>query len=293
LALLVDVAFTSWFRVEEHEGALVLTMGKATRQVEKGFHGKLPWPFETVIIRPVNVTQQMTFGYRETGSTTTLVPEESLMITGDENIVWADLLVEWKIADIKKYEFASEDPQRLLRNATAASLRSVVGTKELEAALTTEKFEIQAEIENQLIALMEAYDIGIKIESVKLQDVEPPEEVKPEFKAVTDAREARQTKVNEAGKYEAERIPAARAEAQKLLEQAEARRQARINEALGDVATYKALYEAYRSNPQVTRKRLILETLDAILPGADIVIMDSSSDTVKYLPISPWKEAGR
>lgn len=293
LALLVDVAFTSWFRVEEHEGALVLTMGRATRQVGKGFHGKLPWPLETVIVRPVNVTQQMTFGYRESGSTTTLVPEEALMITGDENIVWADLLVEWKIADIKKYEFASEDPQRLLRNATAAALRSVMGTSSLDLAITTGKFEIQAEIEDQLIALMEAYDVGIQIESVKLQDVEPPEEVKPEFKAVTDAREARQTKVNEAGKYEAERIPQARAEAQKLLEQAEAKRQARINQALGDVAAYKAVYEAYRANPEVTKRRLILETLEAILPGADIVIMDSSDGTVKYLPIVPRKEAGQ
>lgn len=293
VAVLANLALTTWFRVEEHEEALVLTMGRANRQVQKGVHGKLPWPIETVVVRPVRLTQQMTFGYRETGGKITPVPDEALMITGDENLVWADLLVEWKIADIAKYEFAAEDPQGLLRNATSAALRSVIGTTGLDYAITTGKFDVQAKVQQQLTALMDAYDVGIKVESVKLQDVEPPDEVKPEFKAVTDAREARLTKINEAGKYEAEQIPKARAEAQQRLEQAEANKQARINQALGDVAKYKAIYEAYVANPQVTRKRLVIETLEAILPGADIVIVDSSGDTVKYLPITLRKEAGQ
>lgn len=293
VAVLLLLATTTWFRVEEHEEALVLTMGRANRQVEKGVHGKLPWPIESVVVRPVRITQQMTFGYREQNGKTTLVPDEALMITGDENLVWADLLVEWKIADIAKYEFGSEDPQRLLRHATSSALRSVMGTTGLDYAITTGKFEIQAEVQKQLVTLIEGYDVGIKVESVKLQDVEPPDEVKQEFKAVTDAREARLTKINEAGKYEAERIPQARAQAQQLLEQAEANKQARINQALGDVAKYKAIFDAYTANPQVTRKRLVIETLEAILPGAEITIVDSSGDTVKYLPINPRKEAGQ
>lgn len=291
--VLALLALTTWFRVEEHEEALVLTMGRANRQVEKGVHGKLPWPLETVVVRPVRITQQMTFGYREANGQTELISDEALMITGDENLVWADLLVEWKIADIAKYEFASEDPQRLLRHATSAALRSVMGTTGLDYAITTGKFDVQAKVQQQLIALLETYDVGIKVESVKLQDVEPPDQVKQEFKAVTDAREARLTKINEAGKYEAEQIPKARAESQQLLERAEANKQARINQALGDVARYKAIYEAYVANPVVTRKRLVLETLEAILPGAEITIVDSSGDTVKYLPISPRKEAGQ
>ncbi|MFZ5825128.1 MAG: FtsH protease activity modulator HflK [Bacillota bacterium] len=293
VALLVNLALTSWFKVEEHEEALVLTMGRATRQVDKGVHGKLPWPIETVVTRPVRIVKQLTFGYREKGGKLELVPDEALMITGDENIVWADLLVEWKIADIGRYEFASEDPERLLLHATSAALRSVMGTTSLDYAITTGKFEIQAEVQRQLTALMDRYDVGIRVESVKLQDVEPPTEVSPQFKAVTDAREAKQTKINEAGKYEAERIPKARGEAQQLLEQAAANKQARINQALGDVAKYKAIYEAYTANPQVTRKRLILETLEAILPGAEITIVEANGDTVKYLPISPRKEVGR
>ncbi len=286
VALLADLALTTWFRVEEHEGALVLTMGQANRQVEKGVHGKLPWPLEAVVIRPVRLTQQLTFGYTERNGQTVLVPDEALMITGDENIVWADLLVEWKIADIKKFEFAAEDPERLLRNAVSSALRSTMGTTSLDFAITTGKFEVQTEVQKQLVTLMDSYDVGISVESVKLQDVEPPDEVEAEFKAVTDAREARLTKINEAGKYEAERMPRARAESQQLLEQAEANKQARINQAQGDVAKYKALLEAYKASPTVTEKRLILETLETILPGAEIIIMDSNAgDTVKYLPL--------
>lgn len=292
-ALVADLALTTWFRVEEHEEALVLTMGRASRQVEKGVHTKLPWPLEKVIVRPVKVTQQMSFGYRETGEDELLVEDEALMMTGDENLVWADALVEWQIFDIEKYEFSTEDPQRLLRNATAAALRSVMGTTSLDYAITNGKFEIQAEVQRQLTELIDSYDAGIKVISVKLQDVEPPAEVSSEFKAVTDAREAQQTKINEAGKYEAERIPKARAEAQQLLERAEANKQARINQAMGDVAQYKAIYQGYASSPQVTRKRLLLETLEQILPGAEIVIMDSSSDTVKYLPITTGKGAAQ
>jgi len=287
VAVLVDVALTSWFRVEEHESALVLTMGRATRHVDKGVHTKLPWPLEKAIVLPTKQTQELQFGYRERDGRVELVEDEALMITGDENLVWADLLVEWRIQDIEKYLFGVNDPERLLRNATAAALRSVMGTTGLDVAITTGKFEIQEEVERQLVELMDSYGAGIMIIDVKLQDVEPPQEVSAEFKAVTDAREAQQTKINEAGKYEAERIPAARAEARKLLEQAEANKQARINQALAEVAQYKALYEAYKASPEVTRQRLLLETLEQILPGANIVIVDSSEGTVKYLPIVP------
>ncbi|MFB5085202.1 FtsH protease activity modulator HflK [Symbiobacterium thermophilum] len=286
-ALAANLALTTWFRVEEHESALVLTMGRATRQVDKGVHTKLPWPLETAVVLPTKQTQELQFGFREQNGRVQLVEDEALMITGDENLVWADLLVEWRIQDIEKYLFAVDDPDRLLRNATAAALRSVMGTTGLDFAITTGKFEIQEEVERQLVELMDSYGAGIMIIDVKLQDVEPPQQVSAEFKAVTDAREAQQTKINEAGKYEAERIPAARAEAQKLLEQAEANKQARINQALAEVAQYKAIYEAYKANPDVTRERLLLETLEQILPGADIVIVDSSEGTVKYLPIVP------
>lgn len=285
--LAILAATTSWFRVQEHEEALVLTMGQATRQEGKGFHFKLPWPLEEAVVLPVRLTQQLTFGYRETNGNLTEVPEEALMITGDESLVWADLLVEWKIADIEKYAFNVEEPEQLLRNAVSASLRSVMGTTNLDTAITTGKFQLQAEVERRLIELMSTYDAGITVVSVKLQDVEPPDAVKDDFKAVTDAREAKVTKVNEATKYRNEKIPQARGEAQRLIEQAQGAKTARINAAQGDVARYKAIFDAYKINPTVTERRLILETLEEILPGAQITIVDSSDGTVKYLPINP------
>lgn len=290
VGLAVWLGSSTWFRVAEHEEALVLTMGRANRQVQKGVHGKLPYPFEKVEILPVRLTRQLTFGYREQGGKTQLIKDEALMITGDENMVWADLLVEWKIEDIKKFLFHSSDPEALLRNATSAALRSTIGTTTLDVAITTGKFEVQAQVENQLRELMSVYDIGVRVESVKLQDVEPPDEVKDKFKAVTDAREARVTKINEAEKYKNERLPKANGEAQQLIEQAQARKSVRVNEAKGDVAKYQALLAAYKANPTITEKRLILETLEAILPGADITIMDSGGETVKYLPVSIRRE---
>lgn len=288
ILLVLWLGATTWFRVQEHEEALVLTMGRATRQVEKGIHGKLPWPFEEVHVLPVRITQQLPFGFRENGGPTQLISDEAMMITGDENLVWADLIVEWRVHDIKKYLFHSDNPQEILRDATSAALRSVIGTTVLDVAITTGKFEIQAEVERQLIELMNAYDVGVGVTSVKLQDVEPPDEVKPEFKAVTDAREAKSTKINEAESYRNDRTPRARGEAQQLIERAEARKSERINEALGDVANFKAVLAAYQANPQITEKRLILEALEAILPGADITILDTSSEgTVRYLPVQP------
>lgn len=285
LGLAVWLLSTTWFRVAEHEEALVLTMGRANRQVQKGVHGKLPWPFETVTVLPVRLTRQMTFGYREQGGKTTLVHDEALMITGDENLVWADLLVEWKIADMKKYLFNTQDPEALLRDATGAALRAVIGTTTLDVAITTGKFEVQSAVEKQLRQLIDTYDLGISVDSVKLQDVEPPDEVKAEFKAVTDARESKSTKINEAQKYSNEQLPKARGQAQQLIEQAEAKKTQRINQALGDVARYKAVFEAYKANPVITEKRLVLEALEAVLPGADVTIVDTSGDTVKYLPL--------
>lgn len=285
LAIVVDAAMTSWFRVAEHEEALVMTFGQPGVQVQKGVHSKLPWPIQTVKVLPVRITQQMTFGYREKDGKVTEVPEEAMMITGDEGIIWADLLVEWRIADISKYLFSTEQPEALLSNATSAALRSVIGSKKLDDALTTGKVEIQSEVQQRLVELMQSYDAGIRIESVKLQDVEPPVEVADAFKDVNNARETMVTKQNEAEKYRNEQVPTARGKAQELIEKANASKLQRVNAAKGDVAKYQALYEAYKANPTITRDRLILETLDRILPGAEIYIMDSSEGTVKYLPI--------
>lgn len=287
VVLVLLIAYSSFYTVQEQERAAILTFGKYTGETRAGLHFKWPYPIQQVIKVPAELTQQMTIGYRQNGDTITPVEEEALMITGDENIVSADAVVQWKISNVRDYLFNVENPEQFLRHAAGASIRSVIGSEKLDYAITDGKTDIQDKVRAKLIELQEVYQTGIQIIDVKFQDIEPPGgQVEEAFREVTNAREEKNTKINNAMKYENERIPKARGEAQALLEQAEAEKKSRILNAQGDVAKFNAIYEQYKSNPNVTQSRLILETLEKILPNARIVISDSSGDTVKYLPLN-------
>jgi membrane protease subunit HflK len=285
--VVVLFGFSMFYTVEEGQRGAILTFGKFTSESESGLHFKMPYPIQKVIILDANLTQRMHIGYRETGGASVAVPEESMMITGDENIVSADAVVEWKIANIEKYLFNIAQPDIFLRNAAIASIRTVMGSNKLDYAITEGKTKIQGDVRAKLVELMEKYDTGITIIDLKFQDIEPPEgEVQQAFRDVTNAREEKNTKINNANKYKNDRLPKARGEAQALLEQAEAQKKSRILNAVGDVAQFNAIYNEYVKNPAVTERRLILETLEKVLPNAQIFITDSAGDTVKYLPIN-------
>jgi membrane protease subunit HflK len=280
-------SFSMFYTVQEHERAAILTFGKYTNEMEAGLHFKLPYPIQQVIILPANKTQRIQIGYREENGQITVVEEEALMITGDENIVSADAVVEWVISDIPKFLYNIEDPDTFLRNSSIAAIRSVIGSTPLDYAITEGKTVVQAQAKEKLIEIQQKYNTGIQIIDLKFQDIEPPEgEVQAAFKEVTNAREEKNTKINNAKKYENDRIPKARGEAQALLENAEAVKKSRILNAQGDVAKFNAIYAEYSKNPVVTQSRLIIETLEKILPKAKIFITDSGGDTVKYLPIN-------
>ncbi|KKM09024.1 tail fiber protein [Clostridiales bacterium PH28_bin88] len=290
LAIAVSAALTSWYTVAEHEQGMVMTFGRVTNYTEPGLHFKIPWPVQSVEVLPVKKTFALKFGYREKDGVTVDVPEEAMMLTGDENIVWADAQVEWRVADAKKFLYGSADPEKVLVNATSASIRSVMGTTDLDLAITTGKVEIQAKIQENLMKLMDNYDVGVQILAVKLQDVEPPDAVKAAFQAVTDAREMKNTKINQAEKYRNEQVPNARGEANALIANAEATKKERVAHAQGDVAKFNALYIEYARSKDITTKRLIIETLEQVLPGAEIYIMDQGDGgTVKYLPLREVK----
>lgn len=288
ILVLILLGLSMFYTVQEGERAAVLTFGKFTYEEEAGLHFKLPYPIQKVIILEAGITQRMTIGYRETpGGGYTVVPEEAMMITGDENIVSADAVVEWVISDMESFLFNIDDPERFLRNAASASIRSVMGSKRLDYAITDGKTEIQDEVRARLIELMEEYQTGIQIKDVKFQDIEPPEgEVQQAFREVTNAREEKNTKINLANKYRNDRLPKARGEAQALIEQAEAQKKSRILNAQGDVAQFNAIYNEYVKNPDVTERRLILETLERVLPGAKIFITDGNGQTINYLPLN-------
>ncbi|KGP90842.1 tail fiber protein [Pontibacillus chungwhensis BH030062] len=281
--ILVTVGITSWYTVDESEQAVILTFGNAEESItEPGLHFKMPWPVQEVE-KLSKETFSLNFGYSQDDKSN---KKQVQMITGDENIVLADLVVQWKIVDPAKYLYQSQDPKLALNNATSASLRSVIGTSEIDEALTSGKAEIENEVREMLIGLVESYNIGISVSDVKLQEVDLPDaEVRTAFTKVTDARETSNTKRNEAEKYRNEKYEEALGEKDAIISRAEGDKVARIEQAKGDVAKFNALYEAYRKSPDITRERLVIETLEDVLPKANIYIMNDNGNTLKYLPI--------
>lgn len=289
--ILALTAFTTWYTVDESEQAVILTFGNAQEGTsEPGLHFKLPWPIQKVE-KLSKETYSMQFGYKQNGKDVEEFPEETKMITGDENIVLADLVVQWKITEPTKFLFNSENPEELLRDATSASLRSIIGSSKIDDALTSGKAEIEADVRDLLSNLIKKYDIGISIMAVKLQDVElPNDEVRKAFTNVTDARETMNTKMNEARKYENKRLNEAKGEKEAIIYNAQGDKAARVEQARGDVAVFDKLYEGYQTNPQITKERLIIETIEKVLPKAEVYIMNDDGNTMKYFPIRPLEK---
>lgn len=286
--LILAVGWSCFYTVQEEEQAAIITFGKYTEtQENSGLHFKLPYPIQDVIIVPAKLTQKIHIGYREVNGSITPVEEEALMITGDENIVSADAVLEWRVSDLHKYLYNIEDPEHFLRNSAIAAIRSVIGSTKLDYAITEGKTVIQTDVKSRLEELQNHYNTGIHIIDLKFQDIEPPEgQVQEAFKEVTNAREEKNTKINQAQMYVNERLPKARGEAQALIEKAEGEKQSRILNAQGDVSKFNAVYEEYIKNPNVTSNRLTLETMEKILPNAKIIITDGSGSTVNYLPLN-------
>ncbi len=289
--LLGIAAFTTWYTVDESEQAVIATFGAVDEGVaEPGLHFKLPWPIQKVE-KLSKETFSLQFGYDEKDGDIKEIPKDTKMITGDENIVLADMVVQWKITSPEKYLYNAEDPQKILYNATSASLRSIIGSSKIDDALTSGKAEIEAQVRDLLSNLVERYDVGISILSVKLQDVElPNDEVRKAFTNVTDAREMMNTKINEANKYRNKRTKEAEGEKDAIISNAEGDKAARIQTARGDVAVFDSVYNEYKNAPDITKQRLILETIDRVLPDAEIYIMKDDGNTMKYLPIQPMEK---
>ncbi|NEU29873.1 FtsH protease activity modulator HflK [bacterium LRH843] len=289
IAILALFLVTGWYTVDESEQAVLITFGKVEETIEEpGLKFKMPWPIQRVEILSRG-TFNLQVGYKEeNGEMVEEFSNEAKMITGDENILFADLAVQWRITDPELYLYNTEDPVKILINATSASLRGVIGSSNIDDALTDQKPEIETKVYENLVDLLEVYQIGVSIQDVKLQDVElPTDEVRRAFTEVTDAREERLTKINEANKYRNQEINVAKGEKDAIISRAEGTKIERMERSRGDVAKFDALYEEYLVNPEVTRQRLVLETLDAVLPSTEIYIMDSKNDTVSYLPIRP------
>ena len=283
---------TCFYTVGETEKAVVTTFGKVTGVQSAGLQFKLPYPIQD--IRRVDMTtRKLTLGYREDDNSITSNVNESKMITGDYNVVSVDFFMEWKVSDPQKFLYKAHDPDMILLNVAQAAARDVMGSKNVDDVLTTGKVSIQTEIKDLMLTRLEAYDIGVQILDVKIQDAEPPTlEVVDAFKAVETAKQEKDTTINQAKAYENSVLPDAAAQADKILKDAEAYKEQRINEAKGDIAKFNEMYKEYALNPDITRKRMYLEMIEDVLPGVDLYIDASTSGIQKLLPLDSFTTDG-
>jgi len=291
--LVVIILGSSFYTVDQTEFAVLTTFGKPSDEIiESGLKFKLPYPIQKVH-KLSKETFSLTIGYKEVGDQTIVNEYESKMITGDENIILADLEVQWKIVDPVAFLYNTSDPRTILYNAASSSLRTVIGSSTVDEALTDGRTKIINDIRENLVELANMYGLGISIINVNLQDVDlPTAEVDAAFKAVTDAREERITKINEAEKYRNEKINQVEGEIAAILSKAEGERITLIEKAKGDVAQFNAIYSEYKNNPDITRHRLTVQALELAFKDAQLIIVDDSGGTVKYLPIDNMVRKG-
>lgn len=278
-----------WYSINEEEQAVVCTLGKPSAVTEPGLHFKIPL-IQTV--KKINTTIQGfaigysedEYSYDEYGYPVTSSGDESLMITSDYNFINIDFYVEYRYSDPVKAVYASSEPASILKNVAQNCIRTVIGSYPVDSVLTTGKNEIQANIKEMIMEKLETIDIGIQLINITIQDAEPPtNEVMTAFKAVETAKQGKDTAVNNANKYRNEQIPAANAKVDQILQDAEAQKEERINEAEGEVARFNAMYEEYIKYPAITKQRMFYESMEDILPELKVIINDGENSTVQQL----------
>ncbi len=292
---ILGIALVLWlltgiYVVGPDEVGVVQTFGKYSRAAQSGLNYHFPYPIESVKTPKVTEVKRIEIGFRSVGKNQyQTVERESLMLTGDENIVDAEMIVQYKIKDPEAYLFNFIKPELTVREASEASLRTVVGRHNIDEALTSGKFMIQEETKELVQSILDKYKTGIIVVAVQLQDVSPPQQVIAAFKDVASAKEDKNKMVNQAEGYRNDIIPKARGEAQAMIREAEGYRNARIARAEGDVAKFSAVLKEYRKAKGVTETRMYLETLEEILPNKQkIIVPDAKSgNLINLLNLKP------
>ncbi|MGP1349046.1 MAG: FtsH protease activity modulator HflK [Stomatobaculum sp.] len=287
-ALLVfSVAGSCWYRLDEDNYAVVSTLGSPEAVTQAGLHFKLP--LVQRVTKVSKVIMGMPIGYiPETSST---ISEEAIMITKDFNFVNTDFYLEYMVSDPVKYLYASQSPESMLKMLAQSYIRDTVGIYNVDDVITTGKAAIQSEIKEKLTNRMIAEDIGLSVVNITIQDAFPPtEEVLSAFKNVENAKQGKETAVNNANKDRNEKIPQAEAECDQIMKNAEAEKQARINEAEGQTARFEQMYAEYEKYPLITRQRMFYETMEDILPELKVYVTDGAAQTM--LPLDSFAAPG-
>ena len=299
IAVLILYGFaTSVYTVPEDSKAVVLRFGEDVRQEEPGLHFKLPVGIEKHYPVPVKRIFKEEFGFRTLKASVTTqydsrdYPSESLMLTGDLNIADVEWVVQYKILDPRQYMFAIRDPQQALRDLSESVMRLVVGDQTATQVLTVGRSEITGEVEQKLQDLLDLYKTGLRVESVTLQDVNPPEPVKPAFNSVNESKQEKEKLINEARRDRNTTVPKATGLAKQQVTEAEGYALKRVNQAQGDADRFISILNAYKNAKAVTRQRLYLETMGEVLPTVEeVYVIDGKSNTP--LPILQLGRGGK
>lgn len=298
IIIVIAIIFTTWFTVDPEEAGIVLRFGRFARQVPSGLHLKLPFPFESVVKVPIERQLKEEFGFRTKeaggGARTEYSAEdlsaESLMLTGDLNVAVVEWTAQFRVRDPYKYLFRVRNVRKTFRDMNETVMREVIGDRSVNEVLTVGRQEIAAEVEQKLQALCDQYENGIKVEQIVLQDVNPPDAVKPSFNEVNQAQQEREKLINQARADYNQIIPRAKGRAQQTLEQSQGFATDRVNRARGDAELFTQVHAAYQRAPEVTRRRMYLETMAEIYPKVTRkIVMDENLKGV--LPLLPLQNA--
>lgn len=277
--------FSSFYELSEDQFAVITTFGQPSVVSTPGLKLKIPFIQQKRIVS--KATKGFAIGYDvRTGAS---IPSESVMITVDYNFVNVDFYVEYRVTDPIKYLYNSEDPVGILKMLCQSYIRDTIGLYNVDDVITTGKSEIQSSIKDKILNRLEKEDLGITLVSITIQDAEPPTAaVQEAFKQVETAKQDAETATNNANKYANEVLPAAKADADEILQQAEAYKTARINAAEGQASRFRQLYAEYSKYPEITRQRLFFEAVGEVLPGMKVIIMGRDGAVQTVLPLESF-----
>ena len=303
LAAVALWGLSGFFRVEPDELGVVLRFGKEVREVQPGLNYHLPYPIETALtpkalrVNKIDIGMRLVDDVRRGGTMTRDVPEESLMLTGDENIVDVDFAVLWKVkpTGVGDFLFNIQNPEGTVKAVAESAMREVIGRSDIEPILTGARQTIETAVHGLLQRTLDQYGAGIEVQQIQLQKVDPPAQVIDAFRDVQAARADLERSVNEAQTYANTVVPEAKGRAAQIHQAAEAYRSQTVAEATGQAARFSKIYDEYKKAPDVTRERMYLETMERVLGGSDKVIVDQGAGgtgVVPYLPLSELSRQG-
>src|SRR3990172_4598030 len=288
------VVFGGYYIVEPDEKGVVLRFGSYVRTTDSGFHLKFPPPIEKVYTPKVTEVKRTEVGFRieDPGPPARYrdALEESLMLTGDENIIDLDVVAQYKIIAPVKYLFNVRGPAATVKAAAEAAIREIIGKYKIDEALTEGKFMIQEETRALLQKILDRYDSGLQIVALQLQDVHPPQQVRDSFKDVASAMEDKNRLINESQGYRNAIIPETRGKAAQIIRISEGYREEKVNHSKGDAERFISILQEYRKAKDITRKRLYIETLEDVLMGIDKYIIEGKTSNI--LPLLPLTSEG-